>query len=178
MTRRVIAHQPDEQGLWPRGTPPGFYDSDCKYGAAGERLWVRDRARIIQTNLYSKSPATIRVRYEVDGTKSDWIVYPERLKNPLPQVGKCLSYGGYREASRITLEITNVRVERLNEISEEDAKAEGVPPIWLEDDDNLIPPHDSYREGFAELWDKINGKKHPWSSNPWVFVIEFRRLEP
>lgn len=72
-----------------------------------------------------------------------------------------------RDAARIFLKVTSVRVERLQDISEEDAKAEGV---------TLKFGH-TYREAFEELWESINGKKHPWKSNPWVWVYEFERCE-
>ena len=78
-----------------------------------------------------------------------------------------------RWASRITLEITNVRVERLQDISEEDAKAEGCR-IWkgVPGDGEM-----SATQAFVRLWDSINGKKpgRTWRDNPWVWVIEFRR---
>jgi hypothetical protein len=107
-----------------------------------------------------------------------------------------------RWASRITLEILNVRVERLNEIAEEDAKAEGIRDI--DGNDPTFPPDlklcgtcggtflyehhselgaterecgncDTYAKRFRILWEQINGKKHPWS-NPWVWVITFKRI--
>lgn len=75
-----------------------------------------------------------------------------------------------RAASRITLEITSVRVERLQDISEADAKAEGValknsPAAFLT----------SYVRGFRDLWESINGPGS-WAANPWVWRVEFRRL--
>lgn len=78
-----------------------------------------------------------------------------------------------RWASRLLLEITDVRVQRAQDISDEDAKAEGVempdgipqPPEWW-----------SYREEYGHLWDRINGKRAPWSSNPWVWCVNFRRI--
>jgi hypothetical protein len=91
-----------------------------------------------------------------------------------------------RWASRITLEITGVRVERLQEITEEDAKSEGVQPtLWFqptknENDDITLSDkvgHISYKNGFANIWQKINGKTYPWESNPFVWVISFKRLE-
>ena len=71
-----------------------------------------------------------------------------------------------RWASRITLEITEVRVERLQDISEDDARAEGVEyeDCWT-----------TYRQAFEGLWCKINGSGS-WDANPWVWVIEFRRV--
>jgi hypothetical protein len=83
-----------------------------------------------------------------------------------------------RWASRITLEITGVRVERLQEITCNDCSLEGVDFLVSQGfykDKTIIKTGDLYRDGFATLWDFINGKKYPWSSNPWVWVIEFRR---
>jgi hypothetical protein len=78
-----------------------------------------------------------------------------------------------RWASRITLEITAVRVERLGDISEADAIAEGVsndmPIVWQSGDDTP-------RGMFGELWESINGPES-WAANPWVWVIEFQKVE-
>lgn len=70
-----------------------------------------------------------------------------------------------RRASRITLEVTGVRVERLQAISEADAQSEGCDPAF------------SHRAAYETLWESINGKGS-WNANPWVWVIEFRRLTP
>lgn len=85
-----------------------------------------------------------------------------------------------RWASRITLELTEVRVERLQDISEEDAKAEATDPYGnqatkygLPDAHGLHWKGCSYRRGFAVLWDSLNAKRAPWASNPWVWVVEF-----
>jgi hypothetical protein len=112
-----------------------------------------------------------------------------------------------RWASRITLEITRVRCERLQDISEEDAIAEGLtipqsnvicacegpapdpgpthmshcrwrdPDVdpWDAHGLNALGPHVTE---FAIMWNQINGKRGPWSSNPWVWVMEFRRVPP
>lgn len=77
-----------------------------------------------------------------------------------------------RWASRIFLEVTEVRVERLQAISEEDACAEGVPAS------NGAAPTGWARQNFADLWDEINGVRAPWASNPWVWAITFRRVQP
>jgi hypothetical protein len=84
-------------------------------------------------------------------------------------------------AARLWLEITGVRVERLQEISEEDAQAEGCLNDVVFEYGYMTGPID-YRglyavERFEDLWNSINGKKHPWESNPWVWVIEFKRKE-
>ncbi len=85
-----------------------------------------------------------------------------------------------RWASRITLEITKVRVERLHEISEDDAIAEGCEDAANPDFDHADPMDDdpyTFRAGFAQLWRKINGAES-WDANPWVWCISFRRVNP
>lgn len=76
-----------------------------------------------------------------------------------------------RHASRITLEIVRVRLERLQDISEEDARAEGIDDGWL-----VREKFPTAQVAYQYLWDSINAKKYPWSANPWVWVIEFRRI--
>lgn len=96
-------------------------------------------------------------------------------------------------ASRITLEVVSVRVERLQEITEADARAEGLDWVspqpfgerW-DDDDREDPREVGYavvgessgfaRDNFRRLWDQINGKRAPWESNPWVWRVEFRMV--
>ena len=142
----------------------------CPYGVPGDRLWVRetwaapgwDDSRI--SEIDHRASLVYRAddpeKHEDDGTWHPSIHMP-------------------RWASRITLEITGVRVERLRNISEEDAIAEGVeniaPNQWrdYEDGRTVICPCGSFRT----LWTKINGRES-WDANPWVWVVEFRRLPP
>jgi len=78
-----------------------------------------------------------------------------------------------RWASRITLEIEDVRVQRLQDISERDARAEGMLPAGAN------PAHyKPARDLFRRLWNDINEDRAPWSSNPWVWAISFRRVTP
>ena len=77
-----------------------------------------------------------------------------------------------RWASRILLEITDVRVERLHDMSEADAKAEGASPVTYK----ITPPEAVYRVGFGDIWRGIYGQEN-WLSNPWVWVIEFKRIQ-
>ncbi|WP_131655434.1 hypothetical protein [Methylocucumis oryzae] len=83
-----------------------------------------------------------------------------------------------RWASRILLEITDVRVERLHDISEQDAEAEGVECIEVEtgrmDANSCVETIGSYIASYAELWDKLNKGEHSWTANPLVWVIEFK----
>jgi hypothetical protein len=91
-----------------------------------------------------------------------------------------------RWASRINLEITDARVERLNDITEEDCIAEGVghgfqmnagyPDYQHIKNGACELTQDTAYASFWSLWDSINGKKHPWSSNPWVWVVVFKLL--
>jgi hypothetical protein len=74
-----------------------------------------------------------------------------------------------RWACRLTLAVKAVRVERLQDISEADAIAEGCCTRTYRDGRG----HEDARLDFKRLWDSINGKRHPWASNPWVWVVEF-----
>ena len=167
MTRRVmklpISHNDIESvsditgGWW-----CGFNSNDtsylltCPYGQPGDRLWVRETWRSTRVD---KTPAPCI--YRADGGKTPY------GKPWIPSIHMP------RWASRITLEITGVWVERVQEISEENAKAEGVTPsIVGQDLDHL-----RYRAGFQSLWDSINAKRgYGWDANPWVWVLTFRRV--
>lgn len=84
-----------------------------------------------------------------------------------------------RWASRITLEVTGVRVERLQDISEEDARAEGISKThlgeWGDLDGNKVTGR-PWAHSFFIVWNEINGRES-WDANPWVWVVEFRRVE-
>ena len=168
-TRRVVKPQPINPIDGPGFSPVELnwrWDSEnarvCPYGVEMDLLWVRETWRCDdEDNLCGH-----RIRYESDG-KTQWL-WPDtdfrKIANPTK---KRPSIFMPRWASRITLEVTGVRVERVRSISEEDAIAEGVEPEldW------------TATMKYAVLWDKINGKKYPWANNPFVWVIEFKRLE-
>jgi hypothetical protein len=146
----------------------------CPYGKPGDRLWVRESWTIKNGG---------GIIYRADGVEGFLRAYPNEEKVNYPLLRWKPSIHMHRQSSRITLEITNVRVERLRDISEVGAKAEGVP---IDDSpcDHIRHTCESisclgpgYRSSFCDLWEKINGKKHPWESNPFVWVIEFRRLQ-
>lgn len=169
---------------------------------AGDRLWVQEAHHIVDHDPESRS---VIVEYASDETRRH--VYLTEAENeklaarssPLtkPMPGRFM----YRSLSRATLEVLSVRVERVQEISEADAMAEGIPaPVKVAssvpfqgvqykfiapgvlhtnvygDHDRDAPAHDSAREAFAVLWDSINGERASWASNPWVWCIDFRRI--
>ena len=150
----------------------------CPYGKPGGRLWVRETLCRPDGDpwLYSADRQPVMVSREDETAMLVWAHHKEQ--------DSCSSIFMPRWASRLTLEITDVRVERLRDITEEDAIAEGIIPkpggVFEGSRDTsrkgltLITPWLTAREAFSDIWDKINGKKHPWASNPWVWVIEFR----
>lgn len=143
----------------------------CPYGQPGDRLWVRE--------TWAFGIHALAAARDEDGP----FVY---AADPMAQQQRLCdrwrpSIHMPRWASRITLEITSVRVEQLQDISIEDAKAEGV---WTHEsvvsdcmnhfgiDALAVNP----RRAFQMLWDQINGPSS-WSVNPWVWVVEFKRVE-
>ncbi len=140
------------------------------FGLVGDRLYVRETWQ-----LHSRATDLATVVYAASEQNS-WSemhrLIPADLTlsiTPKPfQEGWRSSIHMPRIASRITLEITDIRIERLNDISEEDAKAEGVQPIDF-------GYGDCYALGFNKLWDEIYGDES-WSANPWVWVVEFKRV--
>jgi hypothetical protein len=131
----------------------------CPYGQPGDRLWVRE--------TWKENPAIdfgnghgaplYRATWGNADTGDRW-----RPSIHMP-----------RWASRITLEITNVRVQRLQEISEEDALAEGVDRP-KSSDPRSVAELTLWR--FRELWESIHGPDS-WDANPWVWAITFKKLE-
>lgn len=154
------------------------------HGAPGDRLWVRETWQPFWAPGRETAPASLatpdgwRIGYvATDGVREyhdpdDGLV--ARCKSPLHMP---------RWASRLTLEVVAVRVERLQSISEADAMAEGVDPnaptsarINGEPGQVHCFGPTAARMTFAFLWDGINGKRAPWASNPWVWVVEFQRV--
>lgn len=172
MTRRIVSekHLPWIEGAVGHYVTGEWANRPFPYGKPGDRLWVRETWRTSKI-LDSKKPSSFSrwpVRYEADGEVNRCGALYGDVKGKIrPAIFMP------RWASRLTLEITGVRVERLQEISEADAIAEGVtmpdripePPDWW-----------SYRDEFAYLWDQINGAES-WQSNPFVWVIQFKKEE-
>ena len=190
MTRRVIKPQPIyyEHGAWfewerTKRDLNGTYlavnmPNYCPYGQVGDRLWVRetwyvgrgyDNTKPSDLPIPKYSGITIKKGYIADGSKPDWAGI---TRSPLfiP-----------RWASRIDLEITDIRVERLQKINLTNIYAEGCP---LEKASVFTDPAEGYElkgqatEWFAFLWDSLNAKRgYGWETNPFVWVISFRRLQ-
>lgn len=137
----------------------------CPYGVPGDRLWVRETWGSCTTNgtVCSGYRADVAHRPEIEAGVDRW-----RPSIHMP-----------RWASRLLLEVKAVRVERLREISQDDAQREGMrgPLIDPELDRIVNQIGRTPRECFGFLWDSINAKRgHSWESNPWVWVVEFERV--
>lgn len=131
---------------------PKWQELHCKYGQPGDRLWVRETWAGWLAGDFPN------INYRAGGGE------PNGLNPP---------------GSRILLEIVSVRVERLQAISEADAKAEGAiccveNQHAVESYDDLFP---SARQHYHQIWSTINGPDS-WDANPWVWCIEFKRLPP
>lgn len=196
------------------------HQAGCPYGKVGDRLWVRETwvevcsvspvdgevnewsGRFFKRindptprpeggHYYSGSDIVYRADGEIEFCDGDGFSGDSADKDDMPRWRPSIHMR--REFSRITLEITGVRVERLNDISYDDAAAEGVE-AWevhqgcagcSEFGECLgrreVPGRCEtfmlgYKEAFERLWERINGAGS-WTANPWVWVIEFRRLE-
>jgi hypothetical protein len=156
------------EGLYESGSGPFDPSSEssqqhatsfCRYGQPGERLWVRETHAIVPRLSgceHVGADSYFGVRYKATWTKSHALRWTPSIHM-------------LRWASRINLEITDVRVERLCEISDTDIKAEGIEPDRATDH-----PRGVWYTAFRELWDSINGK-NAFDANPWVWAITFKR---
>lgn len=157
-----------------------FQEHCCPFGAVGDRIWVRETFTghyldddQIQDIKDGRDKASSLCEYRAD--------YPDGYQ---AADGWTPSIHMPRWASRILLEITDVRVERLNAISEEDAEAEGIDMEALYDSqdcydciaDHNMTGRPTVTGAFKYLWESIYGEEG-WKSNPWVWVIEFKRVE-
>lgn len=148
----------------------GTFAMPCPHGKPGDQLWVRETFGICTAKHTQRWPAGT-IAYRADhglthgGLEYDLMKWKPSIFMP-------------RIASRITLEIISVRVERLQDISEQNAKAEGA--------ESMLCPGYPYRHigevythlmGFKTLWESINGSGS-WDLNPWLWVIEFKRIFP
>ncbi len=145
-------------GCYPEDVPELIREC-CPYGVPGDRIWVRE------TWAEAGASAPDLKLYRAN--------YPEHVPSiyenvpPAEEIRWTPSIHMPRTASRILLEITDVRVERLRSMSQDDARAEGVIAASGPMEAGLA---------FRELWDSIYGEES-WKANPWVWVIEFKHVE-
>lgn len=167
--------------------PTGTRRIRCPYGVPGDVLWVQEVFSPDHKDVYPFSPIVFRAT--ADLRKEDWKEHVtfdcereyKRSGWPGPE---CLACVGFRwrsstqmprEASRLSLRVLGVRVERAQDISEEDARAEGVDAVSQED----VPRQAAWthRQDFAVLWDTTNAASgFGWATNPWVWALTFERM--
>jgi hypothetical protein len=188
-TRRVVNPRHLPQLDLSKGGRAANWSKPMPYGQPGDRLWVKETFQRFTDDaeiMYAADPKSLEAMNDLkrdECLKARW-----RASIFMP-----------RWASRITVEVTGVRVERLQEISEADAIAEGIEKtpsgFWSlygqADVDGTYSPRTSYRA----LWESINSQTRPvfdedgkrignepnparWEANPWVWVIDFKRLKP
>jgi len=144
----------------------------CPYGTPGDRLWVRE-TWAVQHEYDAFPPSAI-------GSSARWHY---AATEHLGGLRKRPSIFLPRRGSRILLEITDVRVQRLQDISQEDARAEGCTasgfvPTYSDPDNRAgDPDYETPTDAFQRLWATIHSARS-WEANPWVWAITFRRLEP
>lgn len=153
----------------------------CPYGAPGDRLWVRETWAAYRCSVHGECdlvegpPSAMRADDGIGWVDQGDVVYaadgeshPERWRSSIHMP---------RWASRILLEVVSVRVERLREITEYDAVREGVTPFRADPEGDCWT-NGKHRTAFEYLWNEINGwNPNSWASNPWVWVVSFRRVE-
>lgn len=180
-TRRVVkpqpirgaeTYRPGDALMGPQGEPIA-----CPYGQVGDRLWVRETFALPEAGKSAiKRLGKIAIAYRAD----------EGVKH-----GKLGQYAGKwrpsiympRRASRLTLEITEIRVERLQEISDGDCYDEGAqewaaahPPRAP---NGTVDKFNNIKLAYRALWDSLNAKRgFGWDKNPFVWVVTFKRVMP
>jgi len=152
--------------------------ADCPYGEIGSRLWVRESFNVSGLGWMMKPSEAARIaspdawRYAATDEGSWTHGWRPGIHMP-------------RAASRLTLEVTGVRVERLHKITDDDARAEGVRPFFesfpMFARDQCLTTGEraedaEHRAGFAVLWDELNADRANWKSNPLVWRVAFRVL--
>lgn len=195
VTRRVVKPQPGT-GVVPYNTSAGAWNwviestgvgtrdpFPCPFGARGEKLWVRETWQ--EFAALTEAPAGIAYRADSEIDCCGQIEVPPGGKFHRTHRGWTPSIHMPRWASRISLEITGVTIERLQDITEEQALAEGTP-CWvcgrtidgLSENDCECFHSKAARASFEVLWDSINGKRLgcSWKDNPWLWAISFRRV--
>ncbi len=150
---------------------------ECPHGQPGDALWVRERwggDDLCGFAYAADHPDWPRFQGDGEQPDSAW-----KVSIHMP-----------RKACRLFLDLVDVRCQKLQDISEADARAEGIRKEYLPSDPDNFHPPGSYgfvcnevplgkiwptpQQAFTELWDSINGDRAPWSTNPWVWVLDFK----
>lgn len=177
--RRVMSRQPAPAGSWTyadgemqwskvpdidrlAGPVPDWHREICPYGKKGSRLWVQETWA--QSGTVARSDDPVKPDRPVIYRASDPRSWSWRAPVTMP-----------RWASRLTLHIIEVWPQRLSDIGEAEAQAEGVAPDRYATEDNGHLSH-PYRRGFRRTWHDVRGKTSPWDDNLWVWAIEFRTI--
>ncbi|WKD48244.1 hypothetical protein [Microbulbifer spongiae] len=164
-----------EQSLGFEDENGGWFDTEemCPYGHKGDRLWVRETHHLSHHNALTYRADYNHNPFDEEECGEDCSMVGEKWRPSIHMP---------RWASRIDLEITNIRVERLREVSPEDAYCEGVTREMrngfgyaCDESEEIFNMHQS-KETFRFLWESIHGEGS-WDANPWVWVIEFKRVE-
>lgn len=176
---------------------PRGMECHCPYGQVGDRLWVRETWYV--DDWHYTDGRVFRINYPADNTRIKYVnVEYEDTQHPSftdEQFKKLKKFCNakkhpsiflFKFLSRINLEITNIRVERLQEITIDDINKEGFPRELLKgisvgmlgmtthNHNKFVRLHFDW---IRELWNKINEKRgYSWKSNPWVWVIEFKKI--
>lgn len=169
----------------------------CPYGQPGDRLWVRENFQMTVSGFSQSTEngyenfESFWLDYAAGGEPAKFYFVNGKPVEGTPEdvdyaMANRLSYSGRegwrpsihmpRWASRITLEVTGVRVDRLQDISEVDARAEGAPCDLATVDSVRLGATASHRAGFIRLWESLNGAGSWDAKNPWVWVVEFKRV--
>lgn len=200
-TRRIIKPQPwlcdlfiVPKWIWRKKDNPfssidrliGGLIKYCPYGSPGDKLWVRETWGGIFLNSQDGYYLQWRDVPKSDRTQERCEALFYRATDDDPDYEGCWVPSIFmpRWASRLTLEILNVRAERLQSITYENILAEGIFQVWpLPTTSQLhindLPCKDSAHEFFIRLWDSLNKRRgFSYATNPWVWAIEFKVLEP
>ncbi len=194
-TRRIVKPQPPQFVDYFEKRGDGFKaymvpGEPCDYPLVkpkyqpGDILWVRETWKCVQYDSMDGN-----LGYEVEFRDGERKYFEFDDNERFHQFGKFAFKEGWqsslfmpREAARIFLRVTNVRVERLQDITENDAKNEGVKdPYDYQEPSYYDQPHvrgmEINKSAFAGLWDSLNAKRgYGWEANPWVWVYEFERV--
>jgi hypothetical protein len=166
--------------VWVPPTPSSVdHRLPCPYGQPGDRLWVKETHRFgiaWDKSKPTEIPTVAAIRYEADGVI--------RTTGQKLETGKARPSLFMRQAfSRLTLEIAEIRLERLHAITEADAKAEGVTPASKDHTAAAVAyifgakEFQAHKSAYATLWEQLNGPGS-WALNPYVWVVTFRRITP